>query len=185
MTLSDFAAIAGLISSVAVLVSLVYLGLQVRQADRNQQASIRQNRSSRVVEIVLSATDASIAEAVSKGLAGAQDMSGTQLVQFSSYCRGVFYAAEDDFYQHREGLLSDDAFASYLNGVKASFVSPGMRVAWMRQRNAYGKEFVAFMDKIVAETPVAIPADPVARWNKDIAAEKAKVADRLTGAGAI
>lgn len=41
MTLSDFAAIGSFVSGGAVLVSLVYLSLQVRQTERNQQASIR------------------------------------------------------------------------------------------------------------------------------------------------
>ena len=37
MSLSDVAAIGSLVSGVAVLVSLVYLSLQVKQAERNQQ----------------------------------------------------------------------------------------------------------------------------------------------------
>ena len=45
MSLTDLASIGSLISSVAVLISLIYLALQVRQAEKNQQASIRQGRA--------------------------------------------------------------------------------------------------------------------------------------------
>jgi hypothetical protein len=41
MSLTDLASIGSLVSGVAVLVSLIYLSLQVKQAERNQQASIR------------------------------------------------------------------------------------------------------------------------------------------------
>jgi hypothetical protein len=173
MTLSDLASIGSLISSVAVLVSLVYLSLQIRQAERLQQASIRQNRTTRIVDISYSLIDPSAAEAVSKGLVGAEDISATQLAQFTSYCRAAFYGAEDDFYQHHEGLLNESAFASYLNGVKGTMASPGFRAAWKRQRRSFGSDFVAFMDKLVAETPVSTLADPLARWKDDIAREKA------------
>ena len=55
MSLSDWASIGSLVSSIAVLISLIYLALQVRQAERNQQASIRQGRATRMVDIILAA----------------------------------------------------------------------------------------------------------------------------------
>ena len=44
MSLFDLASIGSLVSGVAVLVSLVYLSVQVKKAERNQQASIRAAR---------------------------------------------------------------------------------------------------------------------------------------------
>ena len=49
MKLSDLASIGSLISSAAVLISLVYLALQIRQAERNQRALIHQGRASRMI----------------------------------------------------------------------------------------------------------------------------------------
>ena len=70
MTLSDLASIGSLLSSIAVLVSLVYLSLQLKQADRNQQAAIRLGRSTRFVEIGIACTEPSLADAIAKGMAG-------------------------------------------------------------------------------------------------------------------
>ena len=42
MNLSDVASIGSFVSGVAVLVSLVYLSLQVRQTERNQRALMNQ-----------------------------------------------------------------------------------------------------------------------------------------------
>ena len=63
MTLSDLASIGSLISGTAVLVSLVYLSLQVRQTERNQQASIRQGRINRAVELMTARMEPTVAEA--------------------------------------------------------------------------------------------------------------------------
>ena len=48
MTLSDLASIGSLVSGAAVLGSLIYLALQVRQTDRNQMAAIRHSRVTRM-----------------------------------------------------------------------------------------------------------------------------------------
>lgn len=48
MSLSDLANIATLLSSIAVLGSLVFLGQQVRQAARNQRAIMDRGRSVQV-----------------------------------------------------------------------------------------------------------------------------------------
>jgi hypothetical protein len=74
MTLSDLAALGSFVSGVAVMVSLVFLyfqvrqvNLQVRQAERNQRATIAQVRAGRSVEAILTQTDASVAAAFRRG----------------------------------------------------------------------------------------------------------------------
>jgi hypothetical protein len=146
---------------------------QVRQAEKNQQAAIRQGRATRIVDINLAITEPSIAEAVSRGIEGSEDMTSTQVAQFSSYCRARFYGAEDAFYQHNEGLLNESAFVSFVANMKNILTSPGMRIAWRTHRCSYGTEFVEFMDKIIAETPVAWSPNALSRWKTDIVAEKA------------
>lgn len=150
MTLTDLASVGSLVSSFAVLVSLVYLNLQVRQTERNQQAAIRQNRSLRLSDQSLRLTDGSVAQAVSKGLAGEPELSSTELMQFSYFARARFFGAEDDFYQHREGLLNEGDFTNYIRSVRQAMMSaPGLRLAWTMHRDAFGTDFAAFFDDIL------------------------------------
>ena len=51
MSLSDLASIGTLISGFAVLASLIYLSLQVRQATKHQQAQMLESRTARVFEL--------------------------------------------------------------------------------------------------------------------------------------
>jgi len=178
MTLSDLASIGSFISGLAVLVSLVFLyfqlrqvGTQVQQAERNQQASIRQGRATRVVAMNLAATEPSLADALAKVVAGATGMTNTQLTQYGAFCRATFLNGEDSFFQHKDGLLSDASFASYTGGMLATFSLPGFRVQWKYQRGIFASEYVAFMDKLVVEAPKVPLVDRVAQWNADISAE--------------
>jgi hypothetical protein len=173
MSLSDLASIGSLVSGIAVLVSLVYLSLQVKQAERNQQASIRSARASRIIDLFMGSSGPSIAEAVVKGMRGFGDLSEMQVFQFTSYASARFFNAEDSFYQHREGLLSDYNIDAVTNGLRTSFASPGMRAVYKRNRSMLGREFTEFADQLLAATQVVAGADLAARFNADVASELA------------
>src|SRR5476649_2121946 len=104
MNLADLAALGSFVSGIAVLASLVYLTLQVRQARAHQQAAIRLGRADRIVQMCFAIGDPAFAEAISKGYACADDMTAIQLTQYQHICRGFFYHCEEEFFQHKEGL---------------------------------------------------------------------------------
>src|SRR5215471_18256830 len=120
MSLSDLASLGSFVSGVAVLASLVFLFFQmrqmteqVRQSEKNQQAAIRQARSTRSVEMNLAASDPSVADAITAGAQGREDVSETAFRQFFHWMRANFMGWEDAFYQHEDGLFSDSAFNAY------------------------------------------------------------------------
>ena len=45
MSLSDLASLGSFVSGVAVLISLIYLALQVRQTEKNQQSLMQQGQA--------------------------------------------------------------------------------------------------------------------------------------------
>ena len=175
MSLSDFASIGSLFSGAAVLGSLIYLALQVRQADRNQQASIRHSRVTRAVDIQLARADPGLADAFRHGLQNPDEITQTELGQFLSLCRANFFHVEDAFYQHEERLLNEDAFATVLAGTRALAGYTGYRAAWKNARRAYAGRFLDFMDGLVArarlEPPTHLPS--VDEWRAAYAAETA------------
>ena len=171
MSLSDLASIGSFVSALAVLVSLVYLSLQVRQAEKNQQAAIRTARASRIVDLFMGCTDPAVAQAVRKGMRGADDISDSEVFQFMNFALARFFNAEDAFYQRREGLLNEFYFEGVTNGLKFSLSSPGMRALYRRQRSIFGHEFAQFADALLASTPVEPDVDSSASFKRDVAAE--------------
>ena len=129
VSLADWASIGSLVSSATVLISLVYLALQVRQAELNQ-ASIRQGRATRAVDIILAAGGPAYADALTKGPAGAADISAGEFTQFTAIYGAFLASAEDTFLQHREGLISDTTFASFRESWKRTLSVPGVRALW-------------------------------------------------------
>jgi hypothetical protein len=159
MSLSDLASLGSFVSGVAVLLSLIYLALQVRQTKRNQQIAIRHSRASRIVDLQLALADPAVAEAWLHGSGSPQEITRTELSQFTNLCRALFFHFEDSFYQREEGLLNDDAFETVVAGVRLSARSPGWRAAWRMARPNFGGRFLAFMDGSVAASAAEPPVD--------------------------
>jgi len=67
MSLSDLASLGSFVSGVAVLISLIYLALQVRQAEKNQRSLMQQGQANRICDLLLRNSDPSLAMIYRKG----------------------------------------------------------------------------------------------------------------------
>jgi len=175
MSLSDLASLGSFVSGFAVLISLIYLSLQVRQTKRNQQIAIRHSRASRIVELHLALADSGVADAWLRGSGRPQELTQTELGQYINLCRALFFHFEDSFYQREEGLLNDDAFETVVAGARLSARSPGWRAAWKVARLNFGGRFLDFMDGVVASSAVAPPVDlSLEAWKVAFASETSR-----------
>jgi hypothetical protein len=172
MSLSDLASLGSFVNGLAVLISLIYLALQVRQTKRNQQIAIRHSRATRVVELHLALAGVAVADAWLHGSGSPQEITHTEVSQFTNLCRALFFHFEDSFYQREEGLLNDDAFETVVAGARLSARSPGFRAAWKISRPNFGGRFLGFMDGVVAGSAVEPPLDlSLEAWKVAFASE--------------
>jgi hypothetical protein len=173
MTLSHLAAIGSLISSVAVLISLIYLGLQMRQAARHSQALIQQGRASRTMEIMTRWAEFDWSDGMEACLNGSPEVSARDLRRFIGLMRAYFVNYEDSFLQHRQGLLENAAFANVEAALRATMAGPGHRAAWKVVRGAFDRAFQDYMDRVVAETTASGFAATLERWKEATSAAAA------------
>ena len=182
MSLSDLASLGSFVNGLAVLISLIYLALQVRQTKRNQQIAIRHSRATRIVELQLALADAGVANAWLHGSGSPQQITQTEVSQFISLCRALFFHFEDSFYQREEGLLNDDAFETVVAGARLSARSPGWRAAWTIARPTFAGRFRDFMDGVVAASAAEPPVDlSVEAWKVAFASEASRISATTPG----
>jgi len=164
MNVSDVAAIAGAVSAVAVLISLLFLNIQLGLTQKNQRALTQQGRAGRTADIAMRLMAKDFSEIFCRCKNGDLTIDEPTLEQFMGYCRAVFLGAEDSFIQHEEALLSELAFVSFSLSLREIFVSPGVRTVWKMTREWYGPEFVGFMDTIAKQSSTRLPVDQLAQW---------------------
>jgi hypothetical protein len=179
MTLADLASLGSFVSGAAVLVSLIFLyfqlrqiGVQIRLAERNQQAAIRQGRVARITELAAATLEPAAAEALFKGMRGHSDITDVQLSQFINHSVGRFNNAEDSFYQYKDGLLNAAAFEGFERSMRFAMSWPGNRAVFRLIRPYFAADFLAFMEGLLAEVP-PVERDTFAQWRADSAAERA------------
>ena len=156
----DLASLGSLLSSVAVLVSLLFVGLQIRQSNRNQRSLMQQGRSARNVDLLSRLTDPKLSELLLRVLRGEAVTDPEYLVLYG-YIASVYWSYEDSFLQFRSGTLDATSWASDVSTLKRLLKNPAYRAVWHTAREAMATDYQSFLDGIIGEvrqnTPVDVP----------------------------
>ena len=170
MSLSDLASIGSLVSGVAVLVSLIYLALQVRQAEKNQRAVLNQGYITRVTDYLRWYAESPINELRTRVIAGDTAFTAEELMRLQTAFRITLLSAQDAYLQHRAGLVDEMTLDNSMRSVRNSWLNqPVYRALWLQQAPTIAPEFAAVIETILRETLVAKPGDIVSLFHADLA----------------
>jgi hypothetical protein len=169
MTLADLSSLGSFISGIAVLVSLVYLSLQIRQNTRHSQALMQQGRAARIADTSLRIAELRADDGLNGCFEGLPEARAQDVARFLNVARAVFISAEDSFYLGEEGLLGPTAFESYKASLRAGMGSSGMAAAWMMTRDMYEPKYRAFMDEINGDLNRTGPSRSADAWRTALA----------------
>jgi hypothetical protein len=176
MTLATLVNIGSLISSVAVLISLVYLNRQLRQGALNQRSKMDRGRSQQVGEWLQYIAQPETAAMVLRGHAGDPTLTSLECHRYLWSVYPLFLHFEDSYYQYRDGMISEPQYASIIGHLRSRCPSPGFRALWLHIRERFPADFAGFVDGVMRETPVgdADGAQWTERWRERAAAERAR-----------
>ncbi len=171
MTLEQIFYLSQSVASVAVVGSLIYLGLQVRSAERSQRAIMQQGRADRASNAALAIASPELALVFQKGVAGDPTLTREELTQWMMICRALFLSGEDSLLQYKAGQLDRRAYDSYVAGAKYWMASTGMRAAWKLSAAQFGSESRDFGNALLAQVAMAQGADIYSEWQRLLKSE--------------
>ena len=153
MTLADLANIGQVVGALAVIASLIFVGLQIRQQTQATRATALQMNADYWLAYFTMLADKRFNEIYSKGALGRVELEGGEFEQFFFLCRATFMGCENQHHQHLSGLLDDDAYRGYEATIREQIAAfPGVRAMWKLVRHTYGAKFVMFLDEQIANT---------------------------------
>jgi hypothetical protein len=143
--------VASLVSSLVVLVSVVYLALQIRQSARNQRSLMDHGRSEQVGGWLQFIASPDIAPLVLRGHACDPTLTADEHQRYLWCLYPLLLHYEDSFHQFREGMLSKEQYDSIRNQMADSARVAGIRAAWREVRERFAEDFRTFADGVFAE----------------------------------
>jgi hypothetical protein len=178
MSLSDLASLGSFVSGVAVLVSLVYLALQLRQSARNQLATIHHDRMAHIqtwlgpISVSHQATDVFM-----RGRNGDATLDPAESTQFLNMQFNHFLLYQEYYQMRLDGMLDGERYDQVMKLLRFVAHEPGTRAAWRVLKALFSPKLVEFVDDILANTPLVEGfADFSNRFKEELVKERAAIA---------
>lgn len=172
MSLSDLASLGSFVSGIAVLVSFVFLALQMRQSNINQQALIQMGRSTGVIESIYHQLDPQLRSVMQRGRRGDPSITEDEIETFVLSSYAMFLRFEDTYLEHRAGTIHHRAWEVASSRITHLFIAPGMRACWKLRRTWFDSDFVAAVDRLVAQARLTPWQEPAEGWAAVLADEE-------------
>ena len=146
MTIVELGALGEFLGSVAVLVTLIYLALQVQQTKRQIEsntnailgASEINGNDSTLRSLMTIYSDASLTDIMMRGLIDLSSLSGADRVRFNALLDAAFQVHQITFMQWKKELLPDEYWEfciRYFGG--RMLAMPGTQEWWGRNKSLF------------------------------------------------
>lgn len=161
MTLEQASLIAQIVSAAAVIASLIFVGVQLRQATAAIRGSSSEAHAALYTELVHSIIDnADFARIWSVGLADPKALREDEWVRFVAYSSALFRQYETSRVQWQKGRLDNEHWHTVEKQATSFGHLPGLKAAWKIRRHWYSREFCEWFEGLDAsETPSAYGRD--------------------------
>lgn len=166
MSLSELANVGEALGGLAVLISIVYLALEVRRNTRTARSTASWNATVTLGElcegISHNADLSALVVRASDAAARPEDLSEDEFAQYFLFFRSVFFKYEAQWYLWKEGTLSDEMWENRRKWAK-SFVSlpvPGRVWQIEKEHHQYSEGFFESIDSATASGELNVSATP-------------------------
>jgi len=166
MPLDQIVNIVEISAAAFVVLSLFFVGIQIRQNTRAVRGSTLQMNTDFWGALFLRLAEPEMARAYAAGMAGQPDIRPAHYTQFFFICRAMFLGFENQYYQFRQGILDREIYFGYERAVQTQLLAfPGFRVFWQQNRAGFSPAFVAHVNSMIERTPEADPGALLSEWS--------------------
>jgi hypothetical protein len=151
MTLEDWAYIAQIVGVIVVVITLIYLTIQVRQGAQLLRSESRQ--------VSLSTDQGGVYKFIEfpglgKSMSAAERPTFEEKTQLLFWIIAQMRAREHEWLQYRSGALDGDTWLSYRDVIYFILGTPRCRALWELCHPYFNRPFVELVSEMVSEAPV-------------------------------
>lgn len=154
MNWAAIGAIGEIIGAAAVVLSLAYLAVQVRQNTRSVRAASFHGITDSFNHLNgLLASDASLAQVFRRGLQDLSSLDPDERIRFDFLVLGAFRIFETLFYQSRQGTGEQVLWRAEEGTMRALLSNPGLRDWWNSNPLSFTPQFRTLVDTLIRGVP--------------------------------
>lgn len=145
-------AIGEIAGAIGVIVTLIYLAIQLRQNTKASQITAVQNsmeNSARFSELI--STDTELGRTFWRGLSNPEDLNADDMRRFVSILNVFMRRESVAYYLYREGTMPEKLWASRVTSLTGALNQPGLKVYLETASESLPTDFRAFIEEIATQ----------------------------------
>jgi hypothetical protein len=145
-------AIGEIAGAIGVIVTLIYLAIQLRQNTRASHATAVQNsmeNSARFSELI--STDRDLGRTFWLGLSNPEELNAEEMRRFVSILNVFMRRESVAYYLYQEGTMPKELWAARVASLTGALNQPGLKVYLESAAESLPSEFRAFVEQIAAK----------------------------------
>jgi hypothetical protein len=154
MSLNDWGTIAEIVGALAVVITLIYLAIQVKHSKESLDANTKAIRGQAISDVTRNVHDQmqmlaqghDMTEWFGKFVTG-ESLNSKDALLTDAFLSAVFMARQNEFLQWQQGLLDETVFKSLHHVTRLILLTPNGEHWWNHEgRSMYAPDFVGFVD---------------------------------------
>ncbi len=144
--------ISGIIQAVGVVISLIYVALQVRDNTKAIKGATYQSIISAYAEIEARISqDPETARIYRQGCKKFESLTEDEALRFTELVCSIFNLYENVHYQHKNKLLDESLWLGWSEDMKIRLKeNPGLANFWKKKRKLYNEDFRKYVNRQMA-----------------------------------
>jgi hypothetical protein len=149
--LSELASIAEVIGAIAIVVSLIYVGVQVNDSTRAVRSATAYETSAALSSWYSQLGNSQQgSEIFWRGMTNPESLTSEETFQFIVNVHGIFWLYQAAYYLAEEGTLDEELRDSVINTLLGLRELPGFRLYWEQRRDLFKADFRRTVDEMLA-----------------------------------
>jgi CO/xanthine dehydrogenase Mo-binding subunit len=155
MDLAQLALIGEFLGGLSVLLTMVYLAVQVRGNTRAMHSNIAQQTHDTITNVYMDmAKDEDLNRIFRSGISDLAGLSEQDSARFYAACTAGMYICENLLYQTRTGSADPEMANTFMLGFSANFHSPGFKSFWQERSFIFTKEIQEWVSTVQSQPPL-------------------------------
>lgn len=169
MTLNELGNIGEFLSSIGVIVSLVYLAIQIRKNTETERTSTYQSVVSDFGSLNRTmSSSANLSYLYVQAMEDFTKLDADEKARISQLFFATFHYFENMYYQYQKGYLEEDVWRGWKRLMLTYYSRPGFQTWWSARRDVFSNSFGEFLE--TSKPDKLVPSyDDVTQLNSDAA----------------